>query len=635
MRKSLTPASKDFTSLVLLLILLTLGGAIVSSFRLAQVARGLALRSFNVLGSVKDLNISLLDAEAAQRGYLLTKADDYMAAYQTALTRVKGAQSRLGEAAEGDIPLQGQIAAMQPVLDRRVEVLNEIVNVRTRLGFPAALLLVRTHAGQDLMAVVDADLAGMISSEQNVLASRLAADSAQASNLGCLVLLVTSFLAALLLWAMRSMNKAATIDARTGLLSQNRIWALSRPRRRSPRAPKTSMLIVNVDRFRLVNQRFGRQTGDSLLTEVGQRLKQLAGNHALGRLDGDHFALWCRGITVDSAARLGAAIADKMAQPFETGRGNLHLTASVGVAHTEGANGISLRQAADDAMHAAKQRGGNQAVIFVPSMHDEEKRKSLYEEELRLALAREDQLSIAYQPVVRLADRALIAVESLVRWTHPKLGAIGPDAFIQIAEARGLIVPLGLKTMQMAVRQAVDWQRRFPGGCPTININFSPMQFATGNVIDEFAAMLAQHKLAASGFCIEVTEGVFSDATAVAALQNASELGFKVSMDDFGVGYSSLSQLPLLPLTSVKLDRSFISQAELGVRSAATVAAIVQLSHALHLKVVAEGVETAEQLAMVASHGCDCVQGYYFSRPVSPEALELWLTAQRQIPALA
>jgi EAL domain-containing protein (putative c-di-GMP-specific phosphodiesterase class I) len=195
-----------------------------------------------------------------------------------------------------------------------------------------------------------------------------------------------------------------------------------------------------------------------------------------------------------------------------------------------------------------------------------------------------------------------------------------------LAESTGLIVPLCRKIIGIAVRDAARWQVSHPGKCPVININIPPIGLESGNMLTEFATLLQQHELSASGFCIEVTEGAFTDANAVRVLQDARRLGFAVAMDDFGVGYSSLSQLPRLPLVSVKLDRSFVLNAVESAADATMLSAIVQLAHGLNLQVIAEGVETEEQFALVARSDVDAVQGFFFSYPLPPDALGPWLS---------
>lgn len=428
--------------------------------------------------------------------------------------------------------------------------------------------------------------------------------------------------------AEQSLIEAATTDALTGLLSRNRMAEIRTASRAEGAAMMAAKLFIDLDRFRSLNEAFGHEAGDELLREVARRLQSIAGNHHVGRVGGDEFAIYCAGITVEEAERIGHAVTASLAQPFNLEGHIYHLTASVGIAHTDTVGGIDLRQAADSAMFVAKHRGGNKAVSFALSMHDAVTQNVELEQELYEALGKKNDLTLVYQPVVRLIDGSLYAVETLARWTHPRLGPISPGRFVPIAEATGLIVPLGHKLMGLAIQQAAQWHGRYPERCPIININFSPLQFATGDVIGDFVRSLREHGLPTSRFCIEVTEGAFTDENAVRALREARHHGFRVAMDDFGVGYSSLSQLPRLPLTSVKLDRSFIVNATESVGDATMLSSLVRLAHDLGLCVVAEGVETEQQLSLVRDSGCDTVQGYILSRPLPPADFEIWISGE-------
>jgi diguanylate cyclase (GGDEF)-like protein len=425
--------------------------------------------------------------------------------------------------------------------------------------------------------------------------------------------------------AEASVLAAASTDALTGLLSRDRMEQLRTPRDSNQRPPIAATLFIDLDRFRAVNEAFGHRIGDDMLVEVARRLRTVAGPHAVGRVGGDEFAIYCVGVSPREAEDMAVAVTAALGIPFKIGERRFHLTASVGVAHSETAPEADLRQAADSAMHVAKRRGGNQAMPFVSLMHSERRSQIELEQDLYEALNHQDELSLVYQPIIRLSDRRLVAVEALARWMHPQMGAIPPNRFIQVAETTGLIVPLGLKLMAAAVRQAALWRVRDHEDAPVINLNISPVQFASGDVISDLVRMLWQADLPTSAMCIEVTEGAFTDEDAIRALREARQAGFTVAMDDFGVGYSSLSQLPRLPLASVKLDRSFVLDATASSGGATMLTAIVQLAHGLGLKVVAEGVEKAEQLALVTRAGCDSVQGFIFARPMRPEEFDTWL----------
>ena len=425
--------------------------------------------------------------------------------------------------------------------------------------------------------------------------------------------------------AERLTRRAADRDALTGLLTRNKMMDL----RRSGTAaagPGASEVLIDLDGFRAVNEAFGHEEGDRVLVEVATRLRAAANGAPVGRIGGDEFAIYCADLSPGQAEQLGHAVSRSLARPYEVRGRSFRLVASVGTAHAQRAAGANLAQAADQAMYVAKARGGNQAVAFAKTMHDTRQQEVELEQDLHQALARDDELWLSFQPVVGVADRRIMAVESLARWRHPRLGAVPPDRFIPLAERKGLIAALGRKLLGLAVDQAAAWERAAPGQWPVINLNVSPAQFAAGDVVADLLALLARHDLPAGRFCIEVTEGVFADAHAVAALERARRHGFKVAMDDFGVGYSTLSQLPRMPLTSVKLDRSFIVNAGESAGDAAVFRSIVQLAHALGLLVVAEGVETQEQFDLTAGCGCDGVEGYFIARPMAPPDFDRWRT---------
>lgn len=422
----------------------------------------------------------------------------------------------------------------------------------------------------------------------------------------------------------RLFERTATRDALTGLFTRNHLMRLTR-RIVFGQAQPSAYLLVDLDRFRTVNEAFGPDEGDRLLLEVAERLRVAAAGSVVGRLGGDEFAVLCTRMSDSDAEALGAELVRTMARPFAIHGRDFRLSASVGIAQRSSAAGTKLEQAADDAMHVAKAMGGNRSVVFAPHMHELRMQHVGLEQDLHEALRQGGQLSLHYQPVVHVGDRRVLAIEALARWDHPHLGAIPPDRFIAIAETTGLMVGLGKKLMQIAVEQAVAWEAERPGSCPLLNINVSPVQFIDSDVVGDLSALVRLNGLRPDRFCLEITESVFAAAPAVQALERARALGFRVAMDDFGIGYSTLSQLPRLPLTSLKLDRSFIVNATQSAGDAAILRAIVQLAHALGLTVVAEGVETRAQLDLIANVGCDAVQGYLVARPMRPETLLAWL----------
>lgn len=385
--------------------------------------------------------------------------------------------------------------------------------------------------------------------------------------------------------AERLLYRTSTNDSLTGLLTRNSI-----AQERAIRAPEglpSANLFIDLDRFRAVNEALGSVEGDNVLKEVARRLLNVADTGLVARLGGDEFAIFIVNLTLAEAEKMSSAVMATLAQPFEMNGRHLRLTASIGIAHTDNAGETDLRQASDAAMYVAKSLGGNQAVVFAPAMHNARRLEAELEQDLREALLQDGELTMWYQPVVRVSDRTVLTVEALARWSHPRLGMIPPDRFIALAEKTGLIFPLGLKLMEIAIAQAAAWEAGSPGLCPVLNINVSPTQFASGDVVADLAAIVERHGLAANRFCIEVTESAFATPAATQALVTARALGFGVSMDDFGVGYSTLSQLSKLPLTSVKLDRSFVVNASSSVGDGLIFSAIAKLINALGLIVVA------------------------------------------------
>jgi diguanylate cyclase (GGDEF)-like protein len=424
--------------------------------------------------------------------------------------------------------------------------------------------------------------------------------------------------------AEHELRRDATVDGLTGLLNRNKMDELIEEQRRAP--ARAAMIMVDLDRFRSVNNALGTDFADGLLLQVAKRLSNIAEPHRVARAGGDDFAIFCAAVGAAEANRLGQAIVETIAVPFGIGHGRqFHMTASVGVAHgsTEGVK--DLRDAADEAMYIAKTQGGNQSVPFVSMLQQARAERVGLEQDLHRAFKSSSELFLVYQPIISLRDRKLVAVEALARWQHPQAGLVGPARFVGIAEASGMYLGLGSKLRELAVAQAARWRDAELGPLPVMNLNVSPLELARSDVPGSLGALIDRYGLHRGAFCIEVTEGSFADERTLQSLRVARDAGFKIAMDDFGVGYSSLTQLPRLPLTSVKLDRSFLDQARESEDGISLLATIVQLTHVLKLPVVAEGVETAEELNIVSDCGCDSVQGFIFSRPLTAAQLEPWL----------
>ncbi|ATQ78013.1 bifunctional diguanylate cyclase/phosphodiesterase [Massilia violaceinigra] len=399
------------------------------------------------------------------------------------------------------------------------------------------------------------------------------------------------------------------------------------------------VLLIDLDRFKFVNDSMGHKAGDVVLMTVAARLRAaLRDTDTVARLSGDEFVVI---LTEHAEERLQADVVqrlmDAVAPPVPLGSKEFFVTCSIGVAvfPTPDTPAGSLIEHADIAMYRAKKLGRNNFQFYTPAMNDEAQERVRIESALRSALER-NEFVLHYQPQVNLASGEIVGMEALIRWQHPELGVVAPNRFISVAEETGLIVPIGAWVMRTACAQNKAWQDAGLGML-RVAVNLSARQFGAPNLLADIRAVLAQTGLAPSLLEIELTESLFmSDVTlAVELLHSMKSLGVNLSIDDFGTGYSSLSYLSRFPIDVLKIDRSFVSDITRDANDAAIVASIIALAHNLKLSVIAEGVETAEQLDYLRRHGCDEMQGYFFSRPLAAHAFEALLRDRASLPPTA
>ena len=392
----------------------------------------------------------------------------------------------------------------------------------------------------------------------------------------------------------------------------------------------TGLLLIDVDRFKDINDTFGHQYGDELLTQLGARLSSaVRAGDTVARLGGDEFAiLLCQVADLHAVNVVAAKARHALETPFHVAGLDLHVEASIGVvlSGTHGHDTSTLLQRADIAMYVAKtQHLGIFAYDSAADGHSPAKMALLGE--LRRALQHHE-LLLHYQPKISLHTGAVVGVEALVRWQHPTRGLMPPDAFIPLAEHTGLIGPLTRHLLQLAATQAKLWAdigRPLP-----IAVNLSARNLLDEQLPEQVAAMLAHHHLPASLLHLEVTESaIMTDpARAKRILAQLTQLGITISIDDFGAGYTSLSLLKTLPVNELKIDRCFVATMTEDRDDANIVHSVIELGHNLGLTIVAEGVETPEILDMLAELGCDTAQGYHIARPAPLDTLETWLLNQ-------
>ena len=422
--------------------------------------------------------------------------------------------------------------------------------------------------------------------------------------------------------AEENIARLEQIDALTGLPNRRSfVQSLERAVARADRlGQRLSLLIADLDLFKNINDGFGHAVGDRLLEAVALRLRELAGPQAcLARLGGDEFALLIEnsGAGMEDAARAETLIAE-LTRPFVLDDvGEVCVSASVGISSCpqDGTEAHALLRNADAALYLAKAQGRGLARCYEVSLTRSARQRVTLESRLRRAIE-EERMVLHYQPLVRAADGAVIGVEALVRWHDETQGLVPPMAFIPLAEESGLIAPLGEWVLNAACAQMQRW-RGAGGGLQSIAVNLSARQFVLQDVVAMVGAALQRSGLPAEALELEITESVLLEhgEAAIDTLERLRALGVRLSIDDFGTGYSSLSYLKRLPIDKLKIDRSFVSSLPDDGGGTEIVTAVIAMARALHLAVLAEGVETLAQRDFLTQLGCDYFQGYLFSRP--------------------
>jgi len=417
----------------------------------------------------------------------------------------------------------------------------------------------------------------------------------------------------------------AHFDLLTGLpnrfLSLDRLEQMIKDAERS--REHVAVLFLDLDDFKKVNDSLGHEVGDRLLKQAAERLNANVRDYdTVGRLGGDEFIIILGGLAeIDRSGRVAEQMLEQFHRPFHLDGRELVLTASLGVAiyPEDGDSPAELLRNADTAMYCSKEAGRNTYHYYTESMNQGVARRLELEEQLRGALLR-DEFRVLYQPQVEIASGRLIGAEALLRWNNPRLGEVSPGEFIPIAEQTGLIVGIGEYVLTRALAQLARWQRVAGRGL-RMAVNISPRQFRDPQLVGFIERALRREGIEPCDLELEITEGVLMSGHSHVdqALTAMNRIGLTLAMDDFGTGYSSLSYLRRYPFDILKIDRSFIDDITLGKADRELVNATIAMAHGLGLKVVAEGVETSDQLECLRQQGCDYAQGYHFSRPVPGE----------------
>jgi diguanylate cyclase (GGDEF)-like protein/PAS domain S-box-containing protein len=418
----------------------------------------------------------------------------------------------------------------------------------------------------------------------------------------------------------------AQFDALTGLpnrtLLQDRLaQTIVQSRRKRWHA---GALFVDLDRFKLINDTLGHHQGDALIRQVGERLLEcVRPGDTVGRISGDEFAIVLADLArPDDAALVAQKVLDTLARPFDLGGNEAYISASIGIAAfpEDGDDAETLLKNADIAMYRAKESARNCYRFFTAEMNQRTVAKVQLNTDLRRAIER-GEFTLHYQPKVDLADGRLRGLEALLRWNHPQRGLVSPAEFIPALEDSGLILPVGEWVVTEACDQLRRWQLEGHAVVP-VAVNLSPKQFRRGDLDRIIRRVLARTGVGAELLELEITESCLMEdpEDAVRVMHNLRAAGLRISIDDFGTGYSSLSYLTRLPLSALKIDRSFVRDAGASAEAASIVRAVIDMAQNLRFTVIAEGVETEQQVAFLRKHACNQAQGYFFGRPVCAEA---------------
>ncbi|MDQ1506995.1 MAG: hypothetical protein QOD57_4722, partial [Actinomycetota bacterium] len=431
-------------------------------------------------------------------------------------------------------------------------------------------------------------------------------------------------------------------DSLTGL--PNRVLLLDRLAmslaRATRRRARVGVLFVDLDRFKLFNDSRGHASGDALLRGAADRLRvAIRPEDTVARFGGDEFVVVCDELADETEAlRIGERVLRSLREPFTVGAEEIFLSGSLGIALAEAdSTPDSLLRDADAAMYRAKLRGRSRCEVFDHTMRQEAASRVATQGALHRALER-NELRVVYQPVVSLATGAVVAAEALVRWLHPERGFVPPSDFVPLAEESGLIIPIGNWVFEDAVRQWSGWRARHPDRLwPVLHVNLSPRQLGDQQFLGFVHHVLTRYRVPPGQVCVELTETVLMEdlERRRSPLTEVRDLGLRIALDDFGTGYSSLTYLKRFPVDCIKIDQSFVAGVAVDAYDAAIVQSVVDLAHAVGLSVVAEGVETPEQLERLRQLGCDQAQGYLFSKPRPAQDLDALLATVYPLTAPA
>lgn len=662
-----------------MLIMMLIGGLCYRWTLVSDESDRWVEHTHQVLAKIQDLELTIVTIESESHNFALTGHESDLKTYHATALRAKQDLEAIRDLTTDNPIQQQQLPFLADLLSQYIGYADMIVSLRQIQGRAAATGFIAAGQDQRIVDEIRASLGKLHSEEERLQLLRVTKTERYLNQtkrilvIGTLLgILVAGFAA----WSTlrnsgirgkakedllqkveeisrsnkelvrlaheartmtRQMTHSAEHDALTDLpnrlLLNDRIGqAVALAQRREK---QVGVLYLDLDSFKHMNDSLGHPIGDKLLQSLARRLLGcVRTTDTVSRLGGDEFVILLSEIErPEDAAIISRKLLQAVSKAFPIDKHDLHITASIGVSTypDDGFDAETLIKNADTAMFQAKENGREGYQFFRPAMNVRAVERQLIEEHLRRALERQE-FALHYQPKIILKTGAISGVEALLRWTHPTRGYVPPGQFIPVAEDCGLILPIGAWVLKEACAQARAWA---DAGLPalTMAVNVSPVQFKSNGFLNNLAAILIETGLDPRSLELEVTEGALMKNPELAAdtLSTLRGMGVQVAIDDFGTGYSSLSYLRRFPLDALKIDQSFIRQITTIPDETVIVSAIISMGQSLNLRIIAEGVETEDQLDFLKAHKCDEAQGFYFSRPVPPQQIASFLESREPI----
>lgn len=608
--------------------------------------------TYKVIETTNNMQNDLSLVESKQRYYLLSGDASYNQISINQLSNMSNYITQLQYLTRDNIYQQERVNSLIPLLSARVLALNQIYQISKTQGLQAGIKEVATGIGgsseqirQILREIIAAE--NQLLLERDKSASKHFNASAEFMIIGNVLSISIILLSYLLLSKQLSfrvdaekklreseaeLSYLAYYDPLTGLANRalfikrlDEIVAIPQDHNIN-----TAILFIGLDNFKSINNSLGHDLGDELLQKFAVRLSAIVrGDDIVSHLSGDEFAVVLTNIeTIKDINIVAQKILHSTIEPIVIGNHKIFMTTSIGISAYP-SNGIdtkSLMKNADIALHRAKELGKNNFQFCTPELTLETEKRALLDFHLHQALAH-DEFVLHYQPKISLKDGKISGVEALMRWNRPQVGIINPSHFISLAESNGLIVPIGEWMLREVCLQGKKWEE---AGYPplSIAINVSTRQLQTSDFIKSVKNIIEETNFDPNLLEFEITESVLIDNSFdnLAVLRDLKQMGIQITIDDFGTGYSSLSYLNYLAIDKLKIDQSFIKEINSPDHNFSIINAIIVMAHSLNIHVIAEGVETSQQIEFLKKHNCDEVQGYYFSHPIPADEVEKFFT---------